>query len=242
MQTVLEKWGALDVVLVPPSDQRPPNWLALFCHGYGAPGTDLVGLADFLQAGWEARGESVLLAFPAAPIRLDSMGLPGGRAWWEINMSQLLQLAAADSFEELADTEPPGIDQAADLLTEQIETSLLRLGLSPQQLILGGFSQGAMLSVDVALRRLSEPPAGLAIYSGALLCRPAWRKAASRLQASRVLQSHGRQDPILPISTGRALHQLLVDGGNSFPLLEFHGPHTIPLQALEQTLDLIPPA
>jgi phospholipase/carboxylesterase len=241
MQAVLEQWGALEVVLVPPADQRPPQWMAVFCHGYGAPGTDLVGLADFLQREWAARGESVLFAFPAAPIRLDPLGLPGGRAWWEINMNQLLQLAAADSFEALADSEPPGIDQAAQLLAEQLEANLQRLELSPQQLILGGFSQGAMLTVDVALRRMSAPPAGLAIYSGALICRPAWRAAAASLQGSRLLQSHGRQDPILPISTGRALHQLLVDGGNDFPLLEFEGPHTIPMQALEQTLDLIPP-
>jgi phospholipase/carboxylesterase len=242
MQAVWDRWGALEVVLVPPADQRPPEWMAVFCHGYGAPGTDLVGLADILQAGWEARGESVLLAFPAAPIRLDALGMPGGRAWWEINMNQLLQLAAADSFEALADTEPPGMDQAATVLTEQIEANLKRLGLSPQQLILGGFSQGAMLTVDVALRRLSEPPAGLAIYSGALICRPAWEAAAARLQSSAILQSHGRQDPILPISTGRALHRLLIEGGNNFPMLEFQGPHTIPMQALEQTLDLIPSA
>ena len=50
-------------------------------------------------------------------------------------------------------------------------------GLAPGRIVLGGFSQGAMVATDVALR-LEEPPAALVVLSGTLLCQDEWRRRA----------------------------------------------------------------
>jgi phospholipase/carboxylesterase len=48
-----------------------------------------------------------------------------------------------------------------------------------------------------------------------------------------VLQSHGRQDPILPFSDAGLLRDLLLEAGLSVDFLPFDGPHTISEEALE---------
>jgi len=85
-----------------------------------------------------------------------------------------------------------------------------------------------------------KPIAGLLLYSGALICESLWRKSAQESSLSLpFVQSHGRIDPILPIATGRWLHQLLIELGCTGDLLEFNGPHTIPGEAIEQTAKLL---
>jgi phospholipase/carboxylesterase len=97
--------------------------------------------------------------------------------------------------------------------------------------VLGGFSQGAMLTTDVTLR-LEEPPLGLGILSGSLISRPEWSERAPRRAGLLVFQSHGRQDPILPFDVAERLHRLLSDAGLKAEFLPFNGPHAIPMAAL----------
>ncbi len=93
-----------------------------------------------------------------------------------------------------------------------------------------------MLAVDTVVRGLPAPPGKLAVMSGALICESLWRAGATRLQDLAVVQSHGRMDSILPVQTGRWLHELLVAGGASVDYLEFDGDHTIPFEMLPKLM------
>jgi phospholipase/carboxylesterase len=88
-----------------------------------------------------------------------------------------------------------------------------------------------MLTTDLALR-LEEAPAGLAILSGTLTDEPSWTRLAARRQGLRVVQSHGRQDPILPYANAEALRDVLKGAGCDVTFLPFAGGHTIPDDAL----------
>jgi phospholipase/carboxylesterase len=99
--------------------------------------------------------------------------------------------------------------------------------------VLGGFSQGAMVTTDLALRQ-DEAPAALVILSGTLLTEAEWRTRAPRRKGLSVLQSHGRQDPILPFDDAVALRELLQEAGLSVDFLPFDGPHSIPEEALDR--------
>ncbi|MEZ4653021.1 MAG: hypothetical protein R3E12_05285 [Candidatus Eisenbacteria bacterium] len=110
-------------------------------------------------------------------------------------------------------------------------------GLKRGDLVLGGFSQGAMLATDVALH-LEEPPAALAAFSGTMLCEERWSELARKRTVFPVLQSHGRQDPLLPFSAAERLFALLDEGGEA-RFVPFDGPHTIPGEALEAFLELL---
>jgi len=98
-------------------------------------------------------------------------------------------------------------------------------------LTLGGFSQGAMIATDVALR-LEEPPQGLAILSGTLLLEDTWRAKAKARAGLRVFQAHGRGDPVLSFQAAEALRDLWLDAQAAHEFLPFDGGHTITGEAL----------
>ncbi len=212
--------------------------VAVLCHGFGAPGEDLVGLAQELLQATQAE-EQVQLIFPAAPLSLDDQGMPGGRAWWLLSISRLIAAMEEGRFEQVRAEVPEGIDSARELLTETIQTALERVKLTENQLMLGGFSQGAMLAVDVACRGLAKPPAALTLYSGALICEKFWTQSVSNLAGCKIFQSHGKQDPILPFTMGMWLRDLLIKAGCDVDFLEFNGPHTIPWEALQRSAQLL---
>ena len=231
--------GSLETILVRPA-KADPSCLVVMCHGYGAPGSDLVGLFEEILHHLPNDASKPAFLFPEAPIDLEDEGMAGARAWWRLNMAQLMQMSATNSFDKMRDAVPDGIDQAREKLCTCIEQCRMQQKWSTLPIVLGGFSQGAMLTVDTALRGNIDPVVGLLVFSGALLCESQWRKAAQAKPLSiPLVQSHGLVDQILPISTGRWLHSLLHDIGCIGHLAEFNGPHTIPPEAIENTAKLL---
>lgn len=233
-RTRRERLGRLDCVIVQPEGDVSVEKVAVFCHGFGAPGTDLVGLAQELLHSAES-DEPVQLIFPAAPLSLADQGMPGARAWWLLSIARLIAAMESGQFEQIREEVPEGIDSAREQLTETIEVALDRANLNESNLLLGGFSQGAMLSMDVACRGLKAAPEALCLFSGALICQSHWKDTATRLAECNIIQSHGRQDPILPFTAGEWLRDLLRAANCDVEFIAFNGPHTIPIEAIEAT-------
>ena len=232
--------GTLDAVVLLPDGPTPPSLGVVLCHGFGAPGEDLVGLGPELLERLPGLADRVAFAFPAGPVDLAPFGMPGGRAWWMLQMEHLAALQRGDPSvrEQFRDSVPEGLAPARRALMGALEAFELATGLSRNRVVLGGFSQGAMLTCDTALR-LEEAPAGLALLSGTLICESQWRAKAASRAGLRVLQSHGRQDPILPFSLAEALRGLLEGAGLSVDFVPFEGGHAIPAPALERLGALI---
>ena len=194
----------------------------LLCHGFGAPGTDLVSLHRVIDA-----GTGVRWFFPEAPLELDGP-MSGGRAWWPIDMMALQLAMMRGELRDLAAETPEGLPHARAALESCIDALVADHGVDPARLVIGGFSQGAMLTTELALmsdRRF----AGLAVLSGTLLSRARWAEgAAARGRDLHVMQSHGRRDPVLPFSGAEALHRLLVEHGAHAGFTPFGGQHEIP--------------
>lgn len=212
--------------------------IAFLCHGFGAPGEDLVGLASDLL---EKRHSDlpVRIVFPAGPLDLEDSGIPGGRAWWHISIQELIETMEEGRFELIREQVPEGIETARELLVEAIEAGLQASGLAYKNLLVGGFSQGAMLAMEVACLGLAQPPRAMALLSGALIRERQWKPVVHRLQMTRVLQSHGQWDPILPLQLGKWLRDMLKEHGCPVDFLEFPGPHTIPLESIEKVSALL---
>ena len=229
----IQQIGPLRTAIIQPKLKSAFNEIIVLCHGFGAPGDDLVGIAEPLIKQLQKHDRYPLLVFPEAPIDLEEYGMPGGRAWWPLNMARLMQLAEKNDFSEMRSEVPPGIDEARGMLTETVENLLDQFSLTTSSLTLGGFSQGGMVATDCALRGLKVAPKRLAIMSGALICEPIWKSAADRMKETDVVQSHGRQDMILPIQTGRWLNAFFRENCKQVSYHEFDGPHTIPMEAIE---------
>jgi phospholipase/carboxylesterase len=231
-------WGGLtSIVAHDLAAGEKPSLAAVLCHGYGAPGTDLAGLAQPLLT-VTAIAKKVALIFPAAPLDLAEQGIPGGRAWWHLDLDRLINRRTPEVLERFRRDCPDGLPAARDALVALLSDAGRHFGLTADRFILGGFSQGSMLATDVALR-LKKPPAGLCILSGGLINETEWQRLAKERGPLDVLQSHGREDSILPFSTGEALRDLLTSVGAHVDFYAFDGDHEIPLEVLHRLTHFI---
>lgn len=230
-------YGGLDCVVVRSAVTEPKLALVL-CHGFGASGEDLLGLAEPLLQMVGERAEEIAVIFPAGVLSLDDRGLPGGRAWWWIDLDRLLNQPTPEIMREFRSVRPAGMTEATAMVCQLVSEVQQQFQLKPAQIVLGGFSQGSMIATDVAMT-LPEPPAGLIIYSGALICESDWKERAARLASTKIVQSHGRRDPILHISQGMALRDVFTAAGCQPKYLEFNGFHEIHPAAVTATAELL---
>ncbi len=205
--------------------------MVVLCHGFGAPGDDLVGLhAELLHAA-PSLGTARFI-FPQAPLSLAPQGYGDGRAWWLIDMMKIQQLAhSPEAVKEFRKVEPEGMPKARAMLLKLVDDVCAATGVGVNKVILGGFSQGAMLATDVALR-LPEAPRALVALSGTLLTEEVWAKKAKARAGLPVFQSHGEQDPVLAFSAATALRDTLSAGGLKVEFHKFRGGHGIPGEVL----------
>lgn len=239
MPTEKFTWGGLTTQVVHglKAGERP-SLAVVLCHGYGAPGTDLVGLARPLLDAEAAGDRRAVYLFPAAPLDLSAQGLPGGRAWWPIDLNQLLNLPTSEMLAALRAACPPGLPEVRKQMVTLLGAAAKHFDLPAERFVLGGFSQGAMLATDVALR-LKGRPAALCIMSGALIDEAEWRRLAAERGPLVVLQSHGQHDSVLPFASGTALRDLLLAAGIDLDFVAFAGDHEIPPVVIERLAELI---
>ncbi len=239
MPTTKTKFGGLDTYVASqvPAGQRPELALVL-CHGYGATGRDLVGLTQAIGIVKPGLASRIVFLYPAAPLDLSDAGIPYGQAWWPIDLDRLLNHPTPELLAEFRRASPDGLAEARSMLQRLVNEACQEFGLAKDQFVLGGFSQGSMLAVDLALR-MNEGPAALCILSGALINETAWSKLARERPQLSVLQCHGRQDPILMYPQATALRDLLVDAGHAVEFVPFDGYHEIPPVVIHHLADLL---
>jgi phospholipase/carboxylesterase len=223
-----ETFGELRSIVTGGSDREGggDGPVVVLLHGFGAPGEDLVPLWRVLDV---PRGTRFV--FPAAPLDLSyAYGMGESRAWWMIDMAALDAAVRAGRFRDLGAEVPPGLPEARAKLIAALDA--IEEALRPSKLVLGGFSQGAMLSLDVALHD-PRPLAGLALMSGTFLCEAEWRPRLPSRKGLPVLQSHGTHDPLLPFAVAEKLRDELRGAGMDVEFVPFRGGHEIPPVVLD---------
>jgi len=214
-----QPWGGLKVVRVSDmSEDERGGSAVVVLHGWGAPGDDLVPIAGAL------RRPGVRFFVPAAP--LPEVG--GGRAWWHLDPNTRPPHASTDQV--AAGFRPnPEVVAARAAVQALIATVVDRY--APTTVALVGFSQGAMLSIDVALAGAPGVQSVVAM-SGILLMDSVPALAAPHASKPRFLLSHGRQDPVVPLAGGNRAKDLLEKHGFSVTWRPFDGGHEIPSAVL----------
>lgn len=201
-------------------DPQAP-WIILF-HGFGADASDLQPLAELIP-----HAENFNFLFPQGVLEVP-IG-PGwtGRAWWPINMERLQQAQSGNQDWDTSIERPDNIERVRHQAMEMIKA----LGIPWNKIILGGFSQGGMLAVDLALHA-PEQPMGLILMSTALVNKAELKPLAPQRQGLSFFQSHGESDQVLTLKNGQRLETLLTQSGMKGRLLKFRGGHEIPTSVL----------
>ena len=157
--------------------KEKPKKLMVFLHGYGASGEDLIDLAkEFRSTIPEAHFVS-----PNAPFAM-SNSLFNSYQWFSLenyNPSILY----------------PQILEANRILDLFIKSQLNRFSLHYQDLILVGFSQGAMMAMYNSLRNNNQN-AGIISYSGRLILPTMLGENIG--SKPEICLIHGTADEVLP--------------------------------------------
>ena len=199
--------------------------VVMLLHGFGAPGDDLVPLADVIEAPSATRW-----VFPEAPLSLN-MGFGDARAWWIIDFARIQADREAGRIRDLSIEVPQGLALARERLLTFLKELPRQLPIDYKHTVIGGFSQGAMLTCDAALHT-DYPFAGLVQLSGNLLAKEVWTPLMPKRNGFPVFQSHGMQDDILPNIGAERLRDALTKSGLAVEWHSFRGGHEIPESVL----------
>jgi phospholipase/carboxylesterase len=200
--------------------------MIVLLHGFGAPGTDLLPFAGEIEV-----PEGSRFAFPEAPLTLPPE-YGGGRAWWHIDMMELQLALLTGRVRELRDRVPEGLPEANEKLSSMLRALEKDLEMNRETLVLGGFSQGAMLACDVVLR-YNDPLAGLVVMSGTYLAASEWTPRMPQRRGLPVIMSHGREDPLLPFALAEELRDAFVAAGLEVEWVPFSGGHGVAPQVID---------
>ncbi len=189
--------------------------LLLLLHGYGANEDDLFGLAPYVD-------ERFLVISARAPVRL---GL-GMHAWFRLGFTP-----------EGILIDPHEVEQARTTLRGFLDELLAAYPIDTNAIYLLGFSQGAMMGLDLALRE-PELIAGVVALSGRIMPSSLETLAeADRLIGLPIFVAHGTEDNILPIGHGRATRERLGALPVSLTYREYAMGHTISEDSLRDVAE-----
>jgi phospholipase/carboxylesterase len=195
--------------------------VVMLLHGFGAPGNDLVPLADVIQVPTGTRW-----LFPEAPLSLN-MGFGDSRAWWVIDFARIQADRAAGRIRDLSTEIPQGLALARERMLTFLKELPRQFPMDYKKTVIGGFSQGAMLTCDAVLHT-DYPFAGLVQLSGNLLAKEVWTPLMPKHRGLPVFQSHGTQDDVLPNIGAERLRDALTQAGLPVEWHSFRGGHEIP--------------
>jgi len=186
--------------------------LVIFCHGYGADGNDLIGLANYFQ---QILPDAYFIS-PNAPETCPMN--PMGYQWFDFTSND-------------PDLIWKKVNDAGEILNNFIDNKLNELNLSDKDLSLVGFSQGTMMSLHVGLRR-SVAMSSIVGFSGRLIREDTL--SDDMKSKPPIYLIHGDQDPMVPysdtINAAKILKDLDVDVQSH---ISPNTPHSIAQDGLE---------
>ena len=197
----------------------------IILHGYGANNDDLFSLGENFN---HLLKKNIDWYFPEGPLDLSMSPYFRSRAWFPIDLEAMQRSIATGEPRFLADRLPPGLFDARDLVMKLVNEIFPLY----DKVLIGGFSQGAMLSTECLLNFSEKFCAGL-LLSGNLLCQERWQDLAKNAHRLKIFQSHGMSDAILSFSGATDLEKLLLKAGHQVSFMKFSGAHEIPFEVLK---------
>lgn len=183
-----------------------PKNLVIWLHGLGADATDFFVLTTLLQL------PPTLFVFPNAPMC--SVTINQGmsmRAWYDIYKEDIFAGTVKEDLEK-------SVLQIENLIAEYVAK-----GFSPQNIILGGFSQGGVVSLEVAYRNQQKisKVVGFSCYFNTKTNRQ------PPLVKPSVFLAHGELDAVIPVEYGKQARDFFLLKGFAVDWKQYPIEHTV---------------
>lgn len=190
-------------------------WLLVLMHGVGSNAQDLFGLAGHVPQQYHVI--SLQAPYPMGPDAF---------AWFMFSIN------------------PDGsrrIDEAQErasraLVAQTVQQASEQLNVPAERVIVGGFSQGGIMSLSLLLTQ-PELLSGICVWHSRLLpeALPA-QVPAAQLQGKQTWISHGTQDNVIPLSSAHAIRDHLQALPVRLTYREYPCTHTIHPQELNDSM------
>ena len=165
------------IVLDPISKEKPRNAIIL-CHGYGGDGKDISLLANY----WRTYLPETIFICPDAPEKCEVS--PNGFQWFDLIEQTEEQILAKSLVAEIK-------------LNKLIDEVKEKNNLDSNQIGLGGFSQGCMISLQTGIKRKDRINC-IVGYSGKIINAEHLKKNIN--SKPEIILMHGETDQVVPVS------------------------------------------
>jgi phospholipase/carboxylesterase len=196
--------------LIRPATGDPLGALVLL-HGRGADEQDLFPLLDIIDP-----HQRLLAATARAPLTLP----PGGAHWYVVR--------------RVGYPDPESFHATYPQLGEWFDGLLAEHGIPHERAVIGGFSQGSVMSYALALGAGRPRPAGIIALSGFMPEVEGFRLDLRNAAGLPVYIAHGIHDPVISVEFGRAARDRLIAVGADVTYRESPIPHTIDPEVMRE--------
>ncbi|WP_448247969.1 alpha/beta hydrolase [Thalassotalea agariperforans] len=201
----------LEKIVIEPSSQATA--CVIWLHGLGDSGAGFASIVPVLNL---PNDHAIRFVFPHAPEQ--AVTINNGyvmRSWYDIKSMDLHNRA------DMAGVE------ASELLVRALIQEQIASGIPANKIILAGFSQGGVLSLFTGLR-FEQTLAGIMALSCYL---PTADKLPAQLHDANkntaILQHHGSEDEVVPMSAGKMAYDLLQGQGYQTQWQSYVMPHSV---------------
>ena len=204
-------------IINPKSSQKPKNAVIL-CHGYGGDGKDISILANY----WKNYLPETIFICPDAPEKCAVSET--GFQWFDLMDQTKDEILTKSLVAEIK-------------LNKLIDEVKDNLNLKAKNIILGGFSQGCMISIQTGLKRTDKIKAIIG-YSGKIISTDHLSKNIN--SRPEVILMHGDKDEVVPIESFLEAKEFFSENNYSIEAKIFKNcEHRIPQEGSSLGLEFI---
>ena len=170
---------SLNTIILEPLSKEKPRSAVILCHGYGGDGKDISILANY----WRAHLPNTIFICPDAPEKCAAS--PTGFQWFDL-MDQTPEQVLSKSL------------VAESKLNKLIDEVKDNNNLLAKQIVIGGFSQGCMISLQTGIKR-KDTINSIIGYSGRIIDTEHLNK--NIISRPNIILMHGDIDQIVPVNS-----------------------------------------
>ena len=199
----------------PAAATTPRPWLLVLMHGVGSNEQDLMGLAPQIP-------ERFHVLSLRAPFRMG----PGAHAWFDFSIEPNGERTINEEQEA----------QSRALVAQTIASAAEQLGIPPERVVVGGFSQGGIMALSLLLTQPALMQAAM-VWHGRLLTQMLPQAAPpDALRGKQLWLSHGTHDNVIPLAHAQAIAHHMAPLPVTLAYHEFPGAHEIRPSELAATV------